>query len=320
MVVDPVAVKKVVPGGGFHVLAPVLVPVDVGLVPEDSRSSFAHVGHGKEGADVEADAVVEVGVPSDGLLIQGLPPHEDVVGSLAFEDQLQALLQPFGGGEAFFRSVRSRFHFLFLTVDPVAQVGVDQGFHLFSVEPVIVDQDREAVPQSVPDMPNERTVLEEPAVLGEELFPQPSFQGFAGVVGIFQQLGQDVAGPGVAVGGGKQVQQPVGGREFTPHGRNADDTVAVRTGQQGFTPVHPLPLHVGQFHLPVKLGGPAISQEAGDGDLQHGVAGPQGSVGGPLGSIVPQDGAAWMAVEDPLGGVVGIGFREAVGVFFGGDF
>jgi hypothetical protein len=27
-----------------------------------------------------------------------------------------------------------------------------------------------------------------------------------------------------------------------------------------------------------------------------------------------------MTVKDPLGGVVGIGFREAVGVFFGGDF
>ena len=67
VVVDAVAVKDVIPGGGFHVLAPVFVPVDVGFVAQDTRAFLADIGHGEEGADVEAHAVVEIRVPADGL-------------------------------------------------------------------------------------------------------------------------------------------------------------------------------------------------------------------------------------------------------------
>ena len=58
---------EVVPGGGGDVGASVFFPVDVGFGAEDAGAFFAEVAGEHEGADVEADAVVEVGVPADGL-------------------------------------------------------------------------------------------------------------------------------------------------------------------------------------------------------------------------------------------------------------
>ena len=52
-----------------------------------------------EGPDVHPDAVVEVGVPADRLLGEGLPADEDVVGRLAGQDELELLLQRLGGGQ-----------------------------------------------------------------------------------------------------------------------------------------------------------------------------------------------------------------------------
>ena len=43
------------------------------------------------------------------------------------------------------------------------------------------------------------------------------------------------------------------------------------------------------------------------------------AVGGAFGPFVPDDTSARIAVEDPLGGVVRVGFREAEGVTFGGN-
>src|SRR5262249_12269532 len=91
-VVHPLAVEGVaVPepgellGGTLGLIARVLGPPDAGGLAEDPG--------GYEGADVEADAVVEVGVPADRLLGEGLPPHEDVVWGLARQDQLELVLQ-----------------------------------------------------------------------------------------------------------------------------------------------------------------------------------------------------------------------------------
>ena len=61
------------------------------------------------------------------------------------------------------------------------------------VELVVVDQGREAVTQTIPDVPDEGTVLEQLAVLGEELLPQPGLQRLARVLGAFEQLDQGVA-------------------------------------------------------------------------------------------------------------------------------
>ena len=67
--------------GAVGVLAAVLVPLDVELGAQDAG--------GHEGADVEAHAVVEVGLPAERLLGERLPAHVDVVGRLALEDQLE---------------------------------------------------------------------------------------------------------------------------------------------------------------------------------------------------------------------------------------
>lgn len=98
MVVDAVALVFLVPGGGLYVFAAVFVPVDVGFVAEDAGVFLADVGGAQERADVEADAVVQVGVPADGLFFDWLPAHEDVAGGLAFADELEAFLERFGGG------------------------------------------------------------------------------------------------------------------------------------------------------------------------------------------------------------------------------
>ena len=156
VVVDAVAVKDVIPGGGCHVLAPVLVPVDVGFVAQAPRASLADIGHGEEGADVEAHAVVEIRIPADGLLFQRFPAHEDIVGRFTLQDQLQLFLEGLGGGQALLGSVHVACDVLLLAADPVAQVGVDQGLQQLGVELVVVDQGREAVTQAIPDVPDEK--------------------------------------------------------------------------------------------------------------------------------------------------------------------
>ena len=188
IVINPVTVKDREPGGGFYVFAPVFVPFDVGFVAKDSSSFFADVGEGEEGADVEAEAVVEVGVPADGLLVERFPADKDVVGIFAFEDEFKLFLEGFGGGEALFGTINTGGDILFLAADPVAQVGVDQGFEVLVIELVVVDEGGKAVAEAVPDMPDKRAMLKEFAVLGKELFAQPGFEGFASMVGAVEQL------------------------------------------------------------------------------------------------------------------------------------
>jgi hypothetical protein len=62
--------------------------------------------------------------------------------------------------------------------------------------------------------------------------------------------------------------------------------------------------------------GPAVTEEAGSGDVQHTVVCAQRAIGGPLLLIIPDDRTTGVAVEDPLGGVVGVGFGQAVGGIF----
>ena len=60
---------------------------------------------------------------------------------------------------------------------------------------------------------------------------------------------------------------------------------------------------IGEAHPGIKFRGPAVTEQATDGDLEDG-----GRLG--LGGV---------AVEEPLGGVVGLGFGKTVGVFLSGD-
>ena len=59
----------------------VLLPLDFYFLAQDIRLN--------EGADVHAHSIVQVGVPADGLLGEGLPANEEVVGCFAIEDELQ---------------------------------------------------------------------------------------------------------------------------------------------------------------------------------------------------------------------------------------
>ena len=64
-----------------------------------------------------------------------------------------------------------------------------------------------------------------------------------------------------------------------------------------------LPGEAGEAHVQVGLGWPAIAGSAREGDVEFGTR---------LSEL-------WVAVEEPLSGVVGIGLWEAVGVFLGRD-
>ena len=121
MVIDTVAVEYVIPGRRFHVLAAIFFPFDVGL----GRLVVAQDFGGQERADVEAYAVVEVGVPADGLLGEWFPAHEYVVGGFAFLGSVPGGLEVPGGGERL-RTVDTICTSCFLVANPVAEVGVDE--------------------------------------------------------------------------------------------------------------------------------------------------------------------------------------------------
>ena len=95
VVIDALTLEFMKPRGAFYVLATVLIPFDIEL----GRLVVAQYFGGHEGADVEAHAVVQVGVPADGLFGELLPAHKDVVGWLAFKNEFQAALQVLRGGQ-----------------------------------------------------------------------------------------------------------------------------------------------------------------------------------------------------------------------------
>src|SRR5450756_947201 len=73
--------------GAVRVLAAVLVPMDGGELG-------AQYAGGHEGADVEAHAVVQVGLPAEGLLGERLPAHVDVVRRLTLKLSLIHISEP----------------------------------------------------------------------------------------------------------------------------------------------------------------------------------------------------------------------------------
>ena len=54
----------------------------------------------RERSDIEAHAVVEAGLPADGLLVKRLPSDENVVGPFAFKNPLELDLEVCCGGNA----------------------------------------------------------------------------------------------------------------------------------------------------------------------------------------------------------------------------
>src|SRR5690606_8859450 len=247
-----------IPGRGLYILATILFPVDVGFPAQDACIFLGDVAGFEEGADVEADAVVEVGGPADGLFGQGLPAYENVVGLFAFEDGFQLFLQGFGCCEAFLCSVFTVGQASLLGTDPVAQVGVDQAFQAGLVELVVVNQYAEAVFEAVPDMPDKGPVLEQLAVLLEELVAQPEAEGLA-ADGV-EQAGFQRGGPGIAIGGLQEGFHALVGGLFTAHRGQADNAVVIDKAGQCLATLDPVALFSGKSRLRVQLCRPAIAE------------------------------------------------------------
>src|SRR5690606_33297756 len=117
--------------------------------------------------------------PAYGLFGQRLPAHEDVVRLFAFENGFQLFLQRFSGGEAFLGAVFAVGQARLLRADPVAQVGVDQALKASLVELVVVDQYAEDAFKAIPDVPDKGPMLDQFAVLLEQLVAQPVAEGLA---------------------------------------------------------------------------------------------------------------------------------------------
>jgi len=93
---------------------------------EQPRAFATHItGHQKR-PDVLADAVVEIGVPADRLILQRLPPHEDVQRRFAFKDCGQLVLEPTRSLKAFDSAGNVGLDIIFLLADPVTEIAVRQ--------------------------------------------------------------------------------------------------------------------------------------------------------------------------------------------------
>ena len=177
-------------------LALVLAPSNAWSHPEDTRGSCS----GRQGtrdnerADVNAHAVVDVGLPADGLLVQPLPANEDVVGRLAIEDLLELAFQVLGGGDASVGSLYARLLVCALTVKPIAELGArhfvqdSAAFRVGCGEVVIAHKRGEAVSATVPDLPDKRALIEQFAVLLKEAIAKPIIQRLATISDGGEQL------------------------------------------------------------------------------------------------------------------------------------
>ena len=119
----------------------------------------------------------------DGLLCDRFPAHKEVEGGLTVENGFETVLQFQSGCQAVVRTTFAAFDTITLAGDPIAQVAVGQIFQQLAALPVrrsqlvIVDQGVEAIARpAIPDVPDERAMMEEFAVLLEEVVAQPMLQ------------------------------------------------------------------------------------------------------------------------------------------------
>ncbi|MBW6486413.1 MAG: hypothetical protein K0B01_09715 [Syntrophobacterales bacterium] len=118
---------------------PVFVFERKGNGTEQSRSPLADITCQQERADVLADAVIEVGMPSLGLVFEGLPADEDIERRLPFEDGSEFRLKGAGGAETFGGAGFVGSGIIGLPLNPVTQVTVGQLLQSGVVELVVVD-------------------------------------------------------------------------------------------------------------------------------------------------------------------------------------
>ena len=164
------------------------------------------------------------------------------------------------------------------------------------IKSVIVNQCGEAALVPIPDVPDERALMEKRAVLLEEAVAQPIVERLPAETGFRQQLIQHGGRPIFPVGRGEELLEAFGRGAFAAQRRQADDAVLVG---EGFQPVRAERRAVGEFRA--GLARPAVAEQPGDRDLQRVIR------------------SARMSVEKPLRRVVRMRLRQAVRVFLGGD-
>ena len=132
MIIDPVAVEQMIPRSGGHVLAAVLFPLMLGLSRRTPAPFLPTSGTVMKGRMLRRTPSLRSGFQPMGCFCERFPADEDVVRRFAFEDQFQALLEGLGGVPVGLAAPSTPSgDVLLLAVDPVAQVGVDQGFQRF---------------------------------------------------------------------------------------------------------------------------------------------------------------------------------------------
>src|SRR6266545_4351645 len=168
------------PGRAGRILAPILTPLNAGSLTENVSRD--------EGANVQAHAVIQIRLPANRLLLHRLPPHEDTVGRLTLKNEFELVLQLVGGKEPGFNSTLVSRQAVLLAFDPVTEVRVGELLQLPTIKLMVVDQGRESVAATIPDVPDERTLMKQLTVLIEETIAQPVFQRLATEACSSQQL------------------------------------------------------------------------------------------------------------------------------------
>ena len=80
-----------------------------------------------ERPDIKTDPVVDIRLPADRLLGEGLPADKDIVRLLPFKDGLEVPLQFDGRSQPVFGSAFTALDAVALASDPVTEVAVGQG-------------------------------------------------------------------------------------------------------------------------------------------------------------------------------------------------
>jgi hypothetical protein len=76
----------------------------------------------QEGTDVEANAIVDVWIPADCLLVYGLPTHKKVVGRFTFEDLFELSLEIKSGSQSIIGAIDAFGLIQLLAINPIAQI------------------------------------------------------------------------------------------------------------------------------------------------------------------------------------------------------
>ena len=145
-------------------LAPILRPLDIRLPSQDAGAFLPplRISAFMNGANIEPHTIVNVGVPTDRLVVERFPPDENVKGWLSSEDLLELILKSQRCSKEAICTFLAILLVRSLPVDPATQVRVGNGFQrppsftagtgqLMSVHETV-----ESILVAVPDMPDER--------------------------------------------------------------------------------------------------------------------------------------------------------------------